>query len=66
MKRKHSKGQSILEYTLLLAAVIGVIVFVLLGNGGIKSKIQTAYNQTGTALTHTTNDLTAGVFNTTP
>lgn len=66
MKRKHNKGQSILEYTLLLAAVIGVIVYVLLGSGGIKSKIINAYNATGDALNTTTTGLTAGVFNSTP
>lgn len=60
--RRKNKGQSILEYTLLLGAVITVIVAVLLGSGGIRDKISGAYNKTGDALSNTTNDLTGGVF----
>ncbi len=63
MDRDLRKGQSILEYTLLLGAVIAVVVAVLLGSGGIKDKISSAYNKTGEALEQTTDDLTAGVFN---
>ncbi|MFH0791207.1 MAG: hypothetical protein V2A64_06200 [Candidatus Omnitrophota bacterium] len=62
MKKDLRTGQSILEYTLLLGAVIAVIVAVLLGNGGIKSKVESVYTRTGTALETTTNDLTTGVF----
>jgi len=64
MKILRKKGQSILEYTLVLAAVIGVIVYVLIGSGenSIKSKVQTTYEKAGDAVTNTTNDLTAGVF----
>ncbi len=62
MKRLDKSGQSILEYTLLLGAVIAVIVFVLLGNNGIKSKVESVYNKTGDALNNTANDLTTGVF----
>ncbi len=62
MGKDFRKAQSILEYTLLLGAVIAVIVTVLLSSGGIKGKIQDAYNKTGEALNKTTSDLTHGVF----
>ena len=62
MKRLDKSGQSILEYTLLLGAVIAVIVFVLLGSGGIKSKVENVYNKTGDAVNKTAADLTTGVF----
>lgn len=62
MKRLDKNGQSILEYTLLLGAVIAVIVFVLLGSGGIKDKIGNVYNRTGDAVNNTTTNLNTGVF----
>ncbi len=62
MRCLSRKGQGILEYTLLLGAIIAVIVFVLLGQGGIKSKVQDSYTKVGDALNNTTNDLTAGIF----
>ena len=62
MRTKARKGQSILEYTLLLGAIIAVLVVVLLGNGGIKGKVTTAYNHTGDALANTTNKMSFGVF----
>ncbi|MCX5705563.1 MAG: hypothetical protein NTZ92_05875 [Candidatus Omnitrophica bacterium] len=62
MNIRHEGGQSILEYTLVLGAVIAVIVLVLLGKGGIKDKVQASYERTGDAITQTTNDLSSGVF----
>ena len=62
MNRKFKAGQSILEYTLVLGAVIAVIVAVLLSEGGIKDKIEDAYNKTGEAVSNTAADLTEGVF----
>jgi Flp pilus assembly pilin Flp len=63
MGRDLRKGQSILEYTLLLGAVIAVIVTVLLAQGtGIKDKIKAVYEKAGDALTNTTADLTKGIF----
>jgi len=62
MRIRYESGQSILEYTLVLGAVIAVIVFVLLGNGGIKQKVQDTYTKTGDAITKTSADLTSGVF----
>jgi Flp pilus assembly pilin Flp len=62
MKRLHTGGQSILEYALVLAAVIAVVVIALLGQGGIKDKVANLYNKAGNALANTTDDLNAGVF----
>ena len=66
MKKHYRKGQSILEYTLLLGAIIAVIVAVLLGSGGtntgIKGQIQNTYSRFGNAVQNTTNDLSVGVF----
>jgi Flp pilus assembly pilin Flp len=62
MKRSRRKGQSILEYTLLLGAIIAILVIVLLSEGGIKGKVQTSYDKVGSAITKTSDDLTTGVF----
>ncbi len=64
MKSRWIKGQSILEYTLVLAAVIAVIVYVLIGAGdnSIKKKIQSSYEKAGEAIDTTTSDLSGGVF----
>ncbi|MBL7130226.1 MAG: hypothetical protein ISS45_02270 [Candidatus Omnitrophica bacterium] len=62
MKVRFRKGQSIMEITLLLAVIIGVLVAVLLKQGGLKDKITGAYDATGTALENTTADLTGGIF----
>jgi Flp pilus assembly pilin Flp len=62
MRYKGKIGQGVLEYTLLLGAIIAVIVFVLLGQGGIKSRVQSSYEKVGEALNNTTSDLTSGIF----
>ena len=62
MRRNRRKGQSILEYTLLLGAIIAVLIAVLLSDGGVKSKVEETYTKVGGALTKTTDDLTIGVF----
>lgn len=62
MRRKFEAGQSILEYTLVLGAVIAVIVLVLLGPGGIKSKIKTTYDNTSAALDKRTAEMTHGIY----
>lgn len=61
-KRRFRRAQSILEYTLLLGAIIAVIVAVLLANGGIRDRIRGVYDRTGQALQDTTTDLTGGIF----
>jgi Flp pilus assembly pilin Flp len=67
MLTRLRKGQSVLEYTLLLGAVIAVIVAVLLGTGGddessIKGKIKGAYEDAGSAIEEVTSEMTHGVF----
>ena len=56
------KGQSILEYTLILGAVIAVLAAALLNSGGIKDKIGTSYDKVGNALENAVDDLTSGMF----
>lgn len=58
----RKKAQAILEYALLLAAIIAIVIAVLFSKGGIKSKVQSTYNKIGTALESTTNDFTTKVF----
>jgi len=62
MRGIKRKGQSVLEYTLLLAVIIGIIVAVLFGTGGVNTKIQATYDKSGSALEKTTADLNQGVF----
>jgi Flp pilus assembly pilin Flp len=62
MRRQRRKGQSILEYTLLLGAIIAVLIAVLVSDGGVKSKVQTTYEKVGDSLTKTSDDLSLGVF----
>lgn len=62
MKRELRKGQSILEYTLLLGAIIAVLVAVLMGRGGIKEKVTGVYDKTGKAIGKVTNNMDTGVF----
>jgi Flp pilus assembly pilin Flp len=59
---RNRKGQSILEYTLILGAVIAVIVAVLLGNSGIKDNIEGAYNKAGEAIGNQVDNLDQGIF----
>ena len=65
MKIRYESGQSILEYTLVLGAVIAVVVYVLLNPTGIKNKVQEAYLKSGDAISKTADDLTTGVFTST-
>ena len=60
MSRKGRKGQSILEYTLLLAAIIAVIVIVITGT--FRPQVKATYERVGGALGNTTNNLNFGVF----
>jgi len=62
MRKRHDVGQSILEYTLVLGAVIAVVVYVLLGSGGIKEKVQSTYTKTGNTISATSSDASIGVF----
>lgn len=63
MRRHFRKGQSILEYTLLLGAIIAVIVAVLLGGkSSIKSKVTDTYTSFAGAIEKTKDDLSIGIF----
>ncbi len=63
MCRCFKKGQSILEYTLILGAIIGVVVLVLfVGQNSMKQRIDDTYDAAGQAVEDTTDDLTGGVF----
>lgn len=57
-------GQGILEYTLVLGLVIGILIALMFtgGNNSLKKKIEKAYTNTGDALESTTNDITHNVF----
>jgi len=61
------KGQSMLEYTLLLGALIVIIVGVLFSGGGIGGKvgggIKGAFEKAGTAVEDATSNLDSKVFN---
>lgn len=58
------KGQSVLEYTLILGVVVAAIIFVLVGagGGGVRQGIEDAYDASATALQTTVTDLNEGVF----
>jgi Flp pilus assembly pilin Flp len=63
MRRHGKKGQSAVEYTLILGAVIFVVVLVLFGgNVNLRQRIQGAYQASSTAVQSTTGDATHGVF----
>lgn len=64
--RLNKKAQSVLEYTLILAVLVGVIIAVLLGvnnSGGLKKKVQDAYDNSTNAITNTSNETSGhGIF----
>jgi Flp pilus assembly pilin Flp len=66
MKRNLERGQSILEYTLVLGAVIAVIVLVMFrANDGVKDKVKGVYDNAAKAIGYAGEKMTsenAGVF----
>ncbi|TRZ95608.1 hypothetical protein D4R78_03010 [bacterium] len=57
------KAQGILEYTILLAVVIAVIVFVMMSsNAGIKKGLDDAYDKSAKALSKAAVDIDNTVF----
>lgn len=67
MIRTNKKAQSILEYTLVVGAVIAVLIFVLFGgttkNAGLKNKVYRTYYKTGNTINATEADAQKqGVF----
>ena len=66
MVRNKRKAQSILEYTLVVGAVIAVFIFVLFGSGtgSVKNRIHRVYSKTSDGLAKTeANTGDKGVFN---
>lgn len=64
MNRKLKSGQGVLEYALLLGAIIAVMVTAFLTSGtGFKDKIKTAYDGTGTTIGNVVNSITSGLCN---
>ena len=55
------KAQGLLEYTIMIAAVIAIIMVVMFKNHGVGTSIKESYQAMGTALTNTTNNLTQAV-----
>ena len=55
------KTQGILEYTIMLAAIVAIIVVVMMGQGGIGSKVKSSYNAMGTVMENTVDDITASM-----
>lgn len=63
MDRNRRKGQSILEYTLLLGVIIAAIVTILLGgNFSLQNKLQGTYNKANDTIGNVANKLNEGVF----
>ena len=64
MLRGVRKSQGVLEYTLLLGAIIAVIVAVLLGSGdrSIKGRVEEAYLTAGDAIDKVTDSMSQGIF----
>ncbi len=60
--RKRRKAQSILEYTLLFGAIIGVIITVLLADGGISDSVEASYTAAQEAIDGVTDSMNQGVF----
>ena len=67
MARKNRKAQSILEYTLVVGAVIAVLIMVIFGGSktsGVKNKIYRTYSKASNAVNTTEADVkNQGIFN---
>lgn len=66
MKRNLKRGQSILEYTLVLGAVIAVIILVMFRSGGIKANVGAVYDKAATAIGNAGTNMSTGVFGSIP
>ncbi|MCP4652933.1 MAG: hypothetical protein GY858_06065 [Candidatus Omnitrophica bacterium] len=59
----RKKAQGILEYTLLLGAIIAVVVTVMMKkDSGVAARVKKTYEKAGTAIDKTNKDLNVGVF----
>ena len=57
----RKKSQGILEYTIMLGAVVAIIVVVMLKKNGIGTHVKDSYDKMGTSLSTTVNDLTTSI-----
>ena len=63
MLRKQRKAQGLLEYTLLLGAIVAIVIVVLMGNGGLASKVKDTYDTVGNTTNNTAHNAQGyGVF----
>jgi len=64
MMCNRKRGQAILEYALLLGAVVAVIVVAIIGSGNnsIKNRVSGVYSKMGNVLEDSVDDLSASVF----
>ena len=66
MKLNRKRGQSILEYTLILGVVIAAIIAVLFGGGGgasnVSTSVQATFTRSSEALNKSVGDMIYGVF----
>jgi hypothetical protein len=53
-----SKAQGILEYTIMLAAIVAIIVVVMLKSGGVGTNVKSSYLRMGEVMNNTVTDLT--------
>ena len=56
-----SRAQGILEYTIMLAAIVAIIIVVMMRDGGIAGKVKNSYDSMGTAMENTVDNLTESV-----
>ena len=63
MLMRMRKAQGLLEYTLLLGAIVAIVLVVLMGQGGVASKVKGTYNTVGDTMQNTANSAKGyGVF----
>jgi len=56
------RAQSIVEYTLILGVVLGIIAVVIFRESGIRHQVNQTYNRMGEIIGNVTNNLTTQVF----
>ncbi|MDD5155801.1 MAG: hypothetical protein PHF11_04870 [Candidatus Omnitrophica bacterium] len=60
---RKKQAQSILEYTLLLGVVTGIIILTLVANGGVfRTGVEKAYNKSADALGNAADNISNAVF----